>query len=138
MRFIILQLQCTGFRSLNVTLRTKYDLYANIRPFKKNAAVDTPFHDVDLVPSANIGKGYAMFEAVHGSVPDIAGKNMANPTALCWAACMLLDHIGEKECADRIRKAIDEVLAEGTHLTRDLKGTATTSEYVEKILKKLA
>ena len=258
----------TGFRSLNVTLRTKYQLYANIRPIKSNAAVKTPYPNVDLVifrentegmyvgienqvdedtvhairlttrpavqriiraafeyakehgrrkvtcvhkaniiklsegmilsefrkiaeeypeitaedkivdntcmqmvmrpeqfdvmvmenlfgdilsdlgagligglglvPSANIGDGYAMFEAVHGSAPDIAGQNKANPTALCWAACMLLEHLGEKECALRIRKAVDEVLKEGSCLTGDLGGRAGTTEYVDRILEKLS
>ena len=252
----------TGFRSLNVTLRTKYQLYANIRPIKSNAAVKTPYPNVDLVifrentegmyvgienqvdedtvhairlttrpavqriiraafeyakehgrrkvtcvhkaniiklsegmilsefrkiaeeypeitaedkivdntcmqmvmrpeqfdvmvmenlfgdilsdlgagligglglvPSANIGDGYAMFEAVHGSAPDIAGQNKANPTALCWAACMLLEHLGEKECALRIRKAVDEVLKEGSCLTGDLGGQAGTTEYFHR------
>ena len=256
-----------GFRSLNVTLRGQYDLYANIRPVKSNAAVKTPFRDVDivifrenteglyvgieeqidadtvhaikvvtrkaseriirkafdyarqngrkkvtcvhkanilkqsdgmflaifreiaqaypdiqaddkiidnacmqlvinpnqfdvmvmqnlygdilsdlcsgligglgLVPSSNIGEDYAMFEAVHGSAPDIAGKHMANPTAFLWSACMMLEYLGEQECAGRIRKAVDAVLAEGKHLTRDLHGTATTEEYVAAILAEL-
>lgn len=257
----------TGFRSLNVTLRGMYDLYANIRPVRSNAAVHTPFHDVDivifrenteglyvgqeeqidentvhaikivtkkaseriirdafeyaalhgrkkvtcvhkanilkksdgmflsifrevageypqieaddkiidntcmqlvmnpnqfdvmvmqnlygdiisdlcsgligglgLVPSSNIGTEYAMFEAVHGSAPDIAGKNLANPTAFLWSACMMLEYIGETECAARIREAVDEVLQEGICLTKDLRGTASTSEYTEEIIKKL-
>lgn len=257
----------TGFRSLNVTLRGMYDLYANIRPVHSNAAVHTPFHNVDivifrenteglyvgqeekidentvhaikivtrkaseriirdafeyavlhgrkkvtcvhkanilkqsdgmflsvfretareypqieaddkiidntcmqlvmnpnqfdvmvmqnlygdiisdlcsgligglgLVPSSNIGKDYAMFEAVHGSAPDIAGKNLANPTAFLWSACMMLEYIGENECAARIRNAVDQVLQEGTCLTKDLHGTASTSEYTEAIIRKL-
>lgn len=256
-----------GFRSLNVTLRGKYDLYANIRPVKSSKAVKTPFHDVDivifrenteglyvgveekidedtvhaikivtrkaseriareafeyarshgrrkvtcvhkanilkmsdgmflecfrrvaaeypdieaddkiidntcmqlvmnpnqfdvmvmqnlygdlisdlcsglvgglgLVPSSNIGKDYAMFEAVHGSAPDIAGKHMANPTAFLWSACMLLEYLGEKECAAKIRGAIDRVLEKGEHLTRDLHGTATTEEYRDAIIAEL-
>ena len=90
-----------------------------------------------LVPSSNIGEDYAMFEAVHGSAPDIAGKHMANPTAFLWSACMMLEYLGEQECAGRIRKAVDAVLAEGKHLTRDLHGTATTEEYVAAILAEL-
>ena len=81
-----------------------------------------------LVPSSNIGSDYAMFEAVHGSAPDIAGKHLANPTAFLWSACMMLEYLGENETAGCIRKAVDEVLAEGKHLTRDLHGTATTEE----------
>ena len=256
-----------GFRSLNVTLRNKYDLYANIRPAKSNAAVPTPFPNVDIVtfrentedlyigveykmnedtvhaiklitraaseriiraafeyaaahnrkkvtcvhkanilkmtdglfldifreiakdypqiesddkivdntcmqlvmhpenmdvmvmpnlygdivsdltsgligglgllPSMNIGKDYAMFEAVHGSAPDIAGKHIANPTALLWSACMLLEHIGEIEVAAKIRKAVDAVLAEKQHLTPDLGGKATTEEYRDAVIAKL-
>ena len=256
-----------GFRSLNVTLRNKYDLYANIRPAKSNIAVKTPFSDVDMVifrentedlyvgveekidedtvhakkiitrkastriirdafeyaknhgrkkvtcvhkanilkmsdglfldifeqiakeypeiehndkiidntcmqmvmnpnqfdvivtpnlygdllsdlasgligglgllPSSNLGTDYAMFEAVHGSAPDIAGKHIANPTALLWSACMMLEYLGQKECAGKIRKAVDEVLADGTCLTPDLHGTATTEEYRDAIIRKI-
>lgn len=256
-----------GFRSLNVMLRKKYDLYANIRPAKSNAAVKTPFKNVDLVifrentedlyagveemidkdtahsikiitrrcseriirdafeyarsqgrkkvtcihkanimklsdgmfrdifyeiakdypdveaddkivdnaamqmvmhpeqfdvmvmpnlygdilsdlssgligglgllPSANLGKGYAMFEAVHGSAPDIAGKGIANPTAFLWSACMMLEHMGERDCAKKIRTAVDKVLLEGKHLTPDLGGSASTKEYVGEITAKL-
>lgn len=256
-----------GFRSLNVTLRNKYDLYANIRPAKSNIAVKTPFPNVDMVifrentedlyvgveekidedtvhakkiitrkastriirdafeyaknhgrkkvtcvhkanilkmsdglflsifeeiakeypeiehndkiidntcmqmvmnpnqfdvivtpnlygdllsdlasgligglgllPSSNLGTDYAMFEAVHGSAPDIAGKHIANPTALLWSACMMLEYLGQKECAGKIRKAVDEVLADGTCLTPDLHGTATTEEYRDAIIRKI-
>lgn len=256
-----------GFRSLNVTLRKKYDLYANIRPAKSNAAVPTPFPHVDIVtfrenteglyvgveykinddtvhaikiitrkaseriiraafeyavshnrkkvtcvhkanilkmtdgmfldifktiakdypqiesddkivdntcmqlvmhpetmdvivtpnlygdilsdltsgligglglmPSMNIGDKYAMFEAVHGSAPDIAGKHIANPTALLWSACMLLEYIGETKIAANIRQAVDQVLAEKQHLTPDLGGNASTEEYREAVIAKL-
>ncbi|BEU86785.1 isocitrate dehydrogenase [Selenomonas sp. TAMA-11512] len=256
-----------GFRSLNVTLRTKYDLYANIRPAKSNAAVRTPFPNVDIVtfrentedlyigeeekidddtvhavkritrrasrriirdafeyakvhgrrkvtcvhkanilkqsdglflsvfheiageypgieaddkivdavcmhlvmhpetfdvlvmpnlygdivsdltsgligglgllPSANIGDGYAMFEAVHGSAPDIAGKGIANPTAFLWSACMMLEYIEENEIAAKIRKAVDETLPNTSVLTPDLGGKGTTETYVNEVIAKL-
>lgn len=256
-----------GFRSLNVTLRKKYDLYANIRPAKSNKAVKTPFDNVDLIvfrentedlyvgveqqidentvyatkiitktaseriikdafeyaklhnrkkvtcvhkanilkmsdglflnifydiaknypeieandkivdntcmqlvmnpqqfdimvmpnlygdivsdltsgligglgllPSSNLGKDYAMFEAVHGSAPDIAGKHIANPTALLWSACMMLEYLGQNDIATKIRTAVDTVLNEGKHLTPDLHGTATTEEYCDAIIAKL-
>ncbi len=256
-----------GFRSLNVTLRKKYDLYANIRPAKSNKAVKTPFENVDLIvfrentedlyvgveeqidentvhaikiitkaasqriikdafeyavahnrkkvtcvhkanilkmsdglflsifydiakdypqiqaddkivdntcmqlvmnpqqfdimvmpnlygdivsdltsgligglgllPSSNLGKDYAMFEAVHGSAPDIAGKHIANPTALLWSACMMLEYLGQNDVAGKIRKAVDEVLNEGKYLTPDLHGNATTEEYCDAIIAKL-
>ena len=256
-----------GFRSLNVFLRKKYDLYANIRPAKSNHAVKTPFTDVDIVifrentedlyvgveekvdentvhatklitrraseriirdafeyarahgrkkvtcvhkanilkisdglfrdifyeireaypeikaedkivdnvcmqmvmnpqqfdvmvmpnlygdmlsdlasgligglgllPSSNLGEEFAMFEAVHGSAPDIAGKGIANPTALLWSACMMLEHLGQMECAAKIRKSVDTVLEEGEFNTPDIGGNATTAEYVEEIIKRL-
>lgn len=256
-----------GFRSLNVTLRKKYDLYANIRPAKSSTAVKTPFHDIDMVifrentedlyvgveeqidentvhatkiitrkaseriirdafeyarvhgrkkvtcvhkanilklsdglflsifreiaaeypeiesndkiidntcmqmvmnpnqfdiivtpnlygdllsdlasgligglgllPSSNLGEEYAMFEAVHGSAPDIAGKHIANPTAFLWSACMLLEYLKQYDCAGRIRRAVDEVLEEGAVLTPDLGGTASTEQYRDAIIARL-
>ena len=90
-----------------------------------------------LVPSGNIGKEYAMFEAVHGSAPDIAGKHLANPTAFVWSACMMLEYLEEFECAGKIRRAVDRVLAKGEHLTRDLRGAASTEEYVEAVTAEL-
>lgn len=253
-----------GFRSLNVTLRKKYDLYANIRPAKSNAAISTPFQNVDIVtfrentedlyvgvekqidkdtvhaikiitrkastriirdafdyaiknkrrkvtcvhkanilkqsdgmflsvfreiakeypsieaddkivdnvcmqlvmhpktfdimvmpnlygdiisdltsgligglgllPSCNLGNEYAMFEAVHGSAPDIAGKHIANPTALLWSACMMLDYLELSEYAIKIRKAVDRVLVEKKALTPDLQGNAATEEYREAVI----
>ena len=78
-----------------------------------------------------------MFEAVHGSAPDIAGKHLANPTAFLWSACMLLEHLGEFDCAAKVRRAVDVILLEGTHITRDLRGTASTEEYVDAILAQL-
>lgn len=253
-----------GFRSLNVMLRKRYDLYANIRPAKTNAAITTPFPNVDIVtfrentedlyigeetqvdadtvhavkritrkaseriirdaflyarahqrkkvtcvhkanilklsdgmfldifrdvakafpdieaddkiidalcmrlvmnpgdfdvlvtpnlygdivsdltagligglgllPSGNLGSDYAMFEAVHGSAPDIAGKHIANPTALLWSACMMLESIDQADCAKRIRQAVDEVLMQGTCLTPDLHGSASTEAYRDAII----
>ena len=75
------------------------------------------------MPGSNIGDDAAVFEAVHGSAPDIAGKGVANPLALIMTAVMMLNHIGEAAIAQKIRKAYDAVLAEGKTLTRDLGGT---------------
>jgi isocitrate dehydrogenase (NAD+) len=86
-----------------------------------------------LAPGANIGEAGAVFEAVHGSAPDIAGKNRANPIALILSAAMLLDHIGEQEAADRVRSAVNAVLQDGKKITPDLGGTAGTSEIAEAI-----
>ena len=87
-----------------------------------------------LLPSCNLGTDYAMFEAVHGSAPDIAGKGIANPTALLFSACMMLEHLGMDDIASKIRAAVEAVLEEGKHLTPDLKGSATTEEYKNAII----
>ena len=86
-----------------------------------------------VVPGANLGERIAVFEAVHGSAPDIAHKNLANPTALLMSALMMLDHIGEREQAGRIRRALFAVLTEGTVRTRDLGGDASTTEFTDAV-----
>lgn len=92
-----------------------------------------------LTPSGNIGEGgIALFEAVHGSAPDIAGRNVANPIAIILSAVMMLRHIRESEAAERIEKAVLATLEEGKHLTRDLGGTASTTEITEAIIGQMA
>jgi isocitrate dehydrogenase (NAD+) len=86
-----------------------------------------------MAPGANIGETGAIFEAVHGSAPDIAGKNLANPMALVLSSAMMLDHMGETDAAKRVRAAVYAVLEEGKHLTRDLGGKAGTTEIAEAI-----
>jgi isocitrate dehydrogenase (NAD+) len=92
-----------------------------------------------LAPGANIGYEAAIFEAVHGSAPDIAGKNIANPCALILAAVMMLRHLGEESAADRIESAVSEVLREGKKVTADLKPAVPvqTTEMTEAIVGKL-
>ncbi len=90
-----------------------------------------------VVPSGNIGADSAIFEAVHGTAPDIAGKGVANPTALLMSAIMMLDHIGETSAAQRIDAALHEVYREGRPLTRDVGGTATTAQFTEAVINKL-
>ncbi len=90
-----------------------------------------------LVPGANLGKDVAIFEAVHGSAPDIAGQGIANPIALLQAACMMLEHIDKKEIALRITKAILKTLEDGSSLTKDLGGNATTKELTKAIIANL-
>jgi isocitrate dehydrogenase (NAD+) len=90
-----------------------------------------------LAPGANIGARAAIFEAVHGTAPDLAGKNVANPSALTFAACMMLDHLGDVGRADRIRSAVESTIREGTTLTRDLGGTATTDAFTDAVIAKL-
>ena len=90
-----------------------------------------------MAPGANIGDEAALFEAVHGSAPDIAGKNLANPMALILSGAMMLDHMGEHDAADRVRNAVHAVLREGQKLTRDLGGSAGTTEIAEAIAAKV-
>jgi len=90
-----------------------------------------------LIPSANIGDRYALFEPVHGSAPDIAGKNCANPIAAIRSAAMLLGHLGDHSGAEQIEQAIRQVLVSGVS-TRDLGGMATTREFGDAVLKALA
>ena len=88
-----------------------------------------------LAPSANIGKDASIFEAVHGSAPDIAGKQLANPTALMLAAALMLDHVGEQDKATVLREALDTQLRSGEGLTVDLGGTASTTEFADNIIR---
>lgn len=90
-----------------------------------------------VTPSGNIGKGGAVFESVHGTAPDIAGKDKANPTALLLSACMMLRHMQLSEYADRIEKACLDVIKEAKYLTADLGGRAKCSEFTNEICEKL-
>jgi len=91
-----------------------------------------------VVPSGNIGDECAMFEAVHGTAPDIAGKGLANPTALLMSGIMMLDHLGERSAARRIEAALEKVYLDGKHVTRDIGGTAGTNEFTEAVIGALA
>ena len=90
-----------------------------------------------LVPGANIGEKGAMFEAVHGSAPDIAGQGIANPTALLQSGILMLRHIGERTAADRVENAMLDVFREGKVRTRDIGGTARTAEFADAIIQKI-
>ncbi|MDA8235494.1 MAG: isocitrate/isopropylmalate dehydrogenase family protein [Clostridia bacterium] len=90
-----------------------------------------------VAPGANIGEDGAVFEAVHGSAPQIAGQNKANPMALILSGAMMLSHLGELEAANRVVKAVEEVLSEGAALTGDLGGTAGTSQMADAVIAKL-
>jgi isocitrate dehydrogenase (NAD+) len=87
-----------------------------------------------VVPSANIGDESAMFEAVHGTAPDIAGKGLANPTALLMSSILMLDHLGERSAARRIEAAMERVYREGKHTTHDVGGKAGTEEFTEGLI----
>src|SRR6201993_4621492 len=90
-----------------------------------------------VVPSGNIGDECAIFEAVHGTAPDIAGKGLANPTALTMSSIMMLDHLDERPAARRIEAALERVYREGKHATRDLGGKATTQEFTDAVISAL-
>ena len=90
-----------------------------------------------LAPGANIGDERGIFEAVHGSAPDIAGQNIANPTALLLASAMMLDYLDMNEVSNRIRAAVRQVIGEGKTLTPDLGGSASTDAYTEALIGKL-
>lgn len=192
-----------GFRSVNVTLRRTFDLFACVRPCLSMPGDGSRYRDVDLViirentedlyagiafeerivdaacmelvmhpedfdvlvlpnlygdivsdlasglvgglgmtPGANIGAECAIFEPTHGSAPDIAGKGIANPTAEILSGCLLLDHLGERDAAERIRAAVRAVLAEGACVTADVKraltgsraGAATTRAFADAVI----
>jgi len=87
-----------------------------------------------LVPGANLGLECAIFEAVHGSAPDIAGKDVANPTALLQSAVLMLRHLDEAAAADKVQKALETVYSERKTLTRDVGGTVGTSQFADAVL----
>jgi isocitrate dehydrogenase (NAD+) len=90
-----------------------------------------------LTPSGNIGEDCSVYEAVHGTAPDIAGKNMANPTALLLSASMMLDHMNFFDEAKRIRESVKKVIGEGKYVTRDLGGNSGTKEYEKAVIDNL-
>ena len=90
-----------------------------------------------LAPGGNIGESAAIFEAVHGSAPDIAGKGIANPAALLMAAIMMLQHMGQPAPAERIRNALEQAIREGDNLTPDLKGTGNTQSFADAVIRRL-
>lgn len=90
-----------------------------------------------IIPGANIGKECAVFEAVHGSAPQIAGKNIANPTAIIQSSVMMLRYLGEYEAAQKIESALEKVFIKGENLTIDLGGRASTDEFADEIIRNL-
>ena len=90
-----------------------------------------------VVPGANVGDQIAVFEAVHGTAPDIQGLGLANPLAILNSAILMLDYVGEQKIARRIEDAVWQVLEEGTHKTKDIGGSANTSEFTAAVIDKL-
>ncbi len=91
-----------------------------------------------VVPGANIGEDIAVFEAVHGSAPDIAGRGLANPTAVIRSGVMMLRWLGESEVADRVERSVEELFQQGEHLTRDVGGTCSTTEFADRVADRVA
>ncbi len=90
-----------------------------------------------IVPGANLGQYHAVFEAVHGSAPDIAGKGIANPTALIQSAVLMLAHLGERDAATKLQRALEAVYSEGKNLTGDVGGTASTEQFTTALIAKM-
>jgi isocitrate dehydrogenase (NAD+) len=90
-----------------------------------------------IVPGANIGENHAVFEAVHGSAPDIAGQGIANPTAVMLSAVMMLVHLKEREAADRLQGAVERVYVKGEYLPGDVGGRATTAEFTDAVIREV-
>ena len=90
-----------------------------------------------IVPAANLGEHHAVFEAVHGTAPDIVGKGIANPTALMQSAVLMLAHLGEREASARLKKALETVYEEGKFLTGDVGGTASTFQFTDAVIRGL-
>jgi isocitrate dehydrogenase (NAD+) len=90
-----------------------------------------------MAPGANIGERASIFEAVHGSAPDIAGRGIANPTALLLAACLMLEHVGQRARATGLRKALDRALRDDGVRTKDLGGDATTKQFTRAVIRRL-
>src|SRR5712691_10668726 len=90
-----------------------------------------------IVPGANLGEHDAVFEAVHGTAPDIAGQGLVNPTALMLSAALMLAHLGEREPAQRLQHAIEGVYSDGKHVTVDVGGTSSTTEFTNAVIARL-
>src|SRR6202041_2857254 len=91
-----------------------------------------------IVPGANMGEHHAVFEAVHGSAPDIAGKGIANPTAMILSAALMLLHIKEHAAAKRLQSAVEAVYKTHTHVTRDVGGTSSTTEFTDAVIRAMS
>ncbi len=91
-----------------------------------------------FAPAGNIGESHAVFEAVHGSAPDIAGRGVANPTGLLLSGCLLLDHVDQGEVAARVRRAVSSVIRDGSARTRDMGGTHGTTAFADAVIEALA
>ena len=125
---------CDAARAESVAIRHDTNLFGDILSDEIAGLVG----GLGMAPGGNIGEGAAIFEAVHGSAPDIAGKGIANPTALLLAAAMMLDHVNKTDEARRLRAAIDQALVGDNVRTGDLGGKAFTRDLTQTILRRLS
>ncbi|MDE3215179.1 MAG: NAD-dependent isocitrate dehydrogenase [Gemmatimonadota bacterium] len=126
--------------AMNLVLRPeKYDVIVTTNLFGDilSDEISGLVGGLGLAPGANIGLQGAIFEAVHGTAPDIAGKGIANPSSVILAGCMLLEHVGDGARARRVRSALEETIRAKTAVTRDLGGTAGTDEFADAIIGRL-
>jgi isocitrate dehydrogenase (NAD+) len=136
-RGIVFEDKIVDAMAMNLVLRPEqYDVIVTTNMFGDilSDEISGLVGGLGLAPGANIGTRAAIFEAVHGTAPDLAGKGIANPAALIFAACMMLDHLHDNARADRIRAAVEVTIRAGTHVTRDLGGTATTDEFTDAVI----
>ena len=126
--------------AMNLVMRPeKYDVIVTTNLFGDilSDEISGLIGGLGLAPGANIGLNGAIFEAVHGTAPDIAGKGIANPSSVILAGCMLLEHLGEGERGRRVRTALEETIRDKQTVTRDLGGTASTDEFTDAIIARL-
>ena len=126
--------------AMNLVIRPeKYDVIVTTNLFGDilSDEISGLIGGLGMAPGANIGLSGAIFEAVHGTAPDIAGKGIANPSSVILAACMLLEHVNDGERARRVRSALEETIRDRKRVTRDLGGTASTDEFTDAIIARL-
>jgi isocitrate dehydrogenase (NAD+) len=126
--------------AMNLVLRPeKYDVIVTTNLFGDilSDEISGLVGGLGLAPGANIGLNGAIFEAVHGTAPDIAGRGVANPSSVILAGCMLLEHVGQGERGRRVRNALEETIRARKTVTRDLGGTASTDEFTDAIIARL-
>src|SRR5437899_1833223 len=128
-----------GYRSVNVALRQQFDVIVTTNLFGDILSDEAAglIGGLGLAPGANIGTHAAIFEPVHGSAPDIAGKGIANPSAQMLAAAMMLDHVGELAAARRLRCAIEAAIVQDNVRTPDLGGRATTADFAHAVVQRI-
>jgi isocitrate dehydrogenase (NAD+) len=136
-RGIVFEDKIVDAMAMNLVLRPEqYDVIVTTNMFGDilSDEISGLVGGLGLAPGANIGTHAAIFEAVHGTAPDLAGKDVANPSALIFAACMMLEHLRDTARAELIRNAVEATIRDGRRVTRDLGGSATTREFTDAVI----